>query len=66
MGLTPGDVVVKADNDPRGRRMKEMLGDRWESFADSREFEVSSSREDGQVYFKGGGEQAPSDARLPK
>ena len=62
MGLKPGDVVVKADNDPRERRIAEMLGERWESIAEHfpREFEVSSIREDGQVYFKGGGGQAPA------
>ncbi len=62
MGLKPGDVVVKADNDPRERRIAEVLGERWESIAEQspREFEVSSIREDGQVYFKGGGGQAPA------
>ena len=60
MGLKPGDIVVKAD-DPLERRMKEILGEGWESIADDfpREFEVSSIREDGQVYFKGSG-QAPA------
>ena len=39
-----------------------MMGERWESIAGEspREFEVSSIREDGQVYFKGGTEQAPA------
>ena len=61
MGLKPGDLVFKPD-DPRERRLKEMMEERWESIAgeSSREFEVSSIREDGQVYFKGGIEQAPA------
>ena len=42
--------------------MKERLGERWESIAGEfpREYEVSSIREDGQVYFKGGTDQAPA------
>ena len=62
MALKPGDIVVKADNDPRERLMRETLGERWESFAEHfhREFEVSSVREDGQVYFKGRSGQAPA------
>lgn len=62
MGLEPGDVVVKAADDPRERRVAQMLGERWEPIAEhsSREFEVSSIREDGQVYFKGGSGQAPA------
>ena len=61
MKLNPGDRVFKPD-DPLGQRMKEALGERWESVAERfpREFEVSSIREDGQVYFKGGHEQAPA------
>jgi len=61
MGLQPGDTVVKVD-DPLERRLKEMLGEEWESIADDfpREFEVSSIREDGQVYFKGGKGQSPA------
>ena len=55
MGLKPGDIVFKPD-DPLEQRLKERLGERWESIAGEfpREFEVSSIREDGQVYFKGG------------
>lgn len=62
MGLKPGDVVIEADDDPRERRIAEMLGERWEPIAEHspREFEVSSIREDGQVYFKGGRGQAPA------
>ena len=61
MGLKPGDRVVEAD-DAMERRMKEPLGERWESVAEQfpREFEVASIREDGQVYFKGGSGQAPA------
>ena len=61
MGLKPGDRVVEAD-DSMEQRMKEALGERWESVADQypREFEVASIREDGQVYFKGGSGQAPA------
>ena len=61
MGLKPGDRVVEAD-DPMEQRMKEALGERWESAAEQfpREFEVSSIREDGQVFFKGGIGQAPA------
>ena len=61
MGLKPGDRVVEAD-DAMERRMKESLGERWESVAEQfpREFEVASIREDGQVYFKGGSGQAPA------
>ena len=61
MGLKPGDRVVKAD-DLLERRMKETLGEGWESIVEqfSREFEISSIREDGQVYFKGGSGQAPA------
>ena len=61
MELKPGDIVVKP-NDPMERGLKEALGERWESIAEQfpREFEVSSIREDGQVYFKGGTGQAPA------
>ena len=61
MGLKPGDIVFKPD-DPLEQRLKERLGERWESVAGEfpREYEVSSIREDGQVYFKGGTEQAPA------
>ena len=61
MGLKPGDRVVEAD-DPMEQHMKEALGERWESVAEQfpREFEVSSIREDGQVFFKGGSGQAPA------
>ncbi|MYB09791.1 MAG: hypothetical protein F4Y28_07405 [Acidimicrobiia bacterium] len=61
LGLKPGDIVVKVD-DPSERRLKEVLGEKWESFAGDfpREFEVASIREDGQVYFKGGREQSPA------
>ena len=61
MGLKPGDIVFKPD-DPMEQRLKEALGERWESVAKEfpREYEVSSIREDGQVYFKGGSGQAPA------
>ena len=61
MGLKPGDIVFKPD-DPTERGLKEALGERWESVAGEfpKEYEVSSIREDGQVYFKGGTEQAPA------
>ena len=54
MGLKPGDIVFKPD-DPLEQRLKERLGESWESVAGQfpREFEVSSIREDGQVCFKG-------------
>ena len=57
MGLKPGDIVFKSDHLIEHRLMGE-----WESVAGQfpREFEVSSIREDGQVYFKGGTEQAPA------
>ena len=60
MELKPGDIVVKVD-DPSERRLKEVLGERWESIVGDfpRELEVASIREDGQVYFKGGTEQSP-------
>lgn len=61
MGLKPGDIVFKPD-DSLEQRLNETLRERWESVAGEspREFEVSSIREDGQVYFKGGTEQAPA------
>ena len=61
MGLKPGDIVFKPD-DLIEQRLMEALGEEWESVAGQlpREFEVSSIREDGQVYFKGGTEQAPA------
>ena len=61
MGLRPGDIVFKPD-DPTEQRLMEALRERRESIAGElpREFEVSSIREDGQVYFKGGTEQAPA------
>ena len=61
MGLKPGGIVFKPD-DPLEQRLKERSGERWESVAGQfpREFEVSNIREDGQVYFKGGSEQAPA------
>ena len=61
MGLKPGDMVFKLD-DTLEQRLKERLGERWESVAGQfpREFEVSSIREDGQVYFRGGSEQSPA------
>ena len=61
MELKPGDIVVKPD-DLIEQRLMEALGEEWGSVAEqlSREFEVSSIREDGQVYFKGGTEQAPA------
>ena len=71
MGLKPGDIVFKPD-DPMEQRLKEALGERWESVAEEfpREYEVSSIREDGQVYFKGVvGKRPPAiwkSAPLPK
>ena len=61
MGLKPGDIVFKPD-DLIEQRLMETQGEEWESVAEQlpREFEVSSIREDGQVYFKGGTEQAPA------
>ena len=61
MGLKPGDIVFKPD-DRIEQSLMEALGERWESVAGEfpREYEVSSIREDGQVYFKGGTEQAPA------
>ena len=61
MGLKPGDIVFKPD-DLIEQRLMEAQGEEWESVAEQlpREFEVSSIREDGQVYFKGGTEQAPA------
>ena len=61
MGLKPGDLVFKPD-DRIEQRLREALGEGWELVAGQfpRGFEVSSIREDGQVYFKGGIEQAPA------
>ena len=60
MELKPGDIVFKRD-DLIEQRLMEALGEEWESFAEHPpEFEVSSIREDGQVFFKGGTEQAPA------
>ena len=61
MELKPGDIVFKPD-DLIEQRLMEALGEEWGSVAEQlpREFEVSSIREDGQVYFKGGTEQAPA------
>ena len=61
MGLKPGDIAFRPD-DPLEQRLKERMGERWESIAGEfpREYEVSSIREDGQVYFKGGTAQAPA------
>lgn len=61
MELKPGDIVFKPD-DLIEKCLSEALGEEWESVAEQlpREFEVSSIREDGQVYFKGGTEQAPA------
>lgn len=61
MDLKPGDIVFKQDDVIEHRPIGE-LGEEWESVAEQfpREFEVSSIREDGQVYFKGGTEQAPA------
>ena len=36
MGLKPGDIVFKPD-DPMEQRLKEVLGERWESVASLRE-----------------------------
>ena len=61
IGLRPGDIVFKP-NDPMEQRLKEALGEKWESVAEQfpREYEVSSIRGDGEVYFKGGTGQAPA------
>ena len=55
MGLKPGDRVVKP------LRHLEALGEQWKAVTEQiqTEHEVSSIREDGQVFFKGGG-QAPA------
>ncbi len=60
MELKPGDRVVKRVNKAE-RYLLEALGERLESFSRQihGEDEVSSIREDGQVFFKGGG-QAPA------
>ena len=61
MELNPGDRVVQVvDRVEEG--LKEALGERWEAIAEQfpREFEVSSIREDGQVFFRGGSGQAPA------
>ena len=55
MELKPGDRVVEAEQDLQV--FGEDLGPAYERI--QREFEVSSIREDGQVFFKGG-EQAPA------
>lgn len=61
MELKPGDTVFKSD-DFIEQCLMEALGEEWESVAEQlpREFEVSSIRRDGQVFFKGGTEQAPA------
>ena len=61
MRLEPGDRVTLTDT-IGGRHMKEDLGERWDSVAQqfSKEFEVSSIRDDGHVFFKGGSRQAPA------
>ena len=60
MELKPGDTVVNRVNNTE-RYLREVLGDKWESLSKQiqREDAVSSIREDGQVFFKGGG-QAPA------
>ena len=59
MELKPGDTVAQAV-DSVGKGLEEALGERWQSVAEKspREFKVSSIREDGQVFFKGGSGQA--------
>ena len=61
IGLRPGDIVFKP-NYFMEQRLKETLGEKWESVPEQfpREYEVSSIREDGQVYFKSGTGQAPA------
>ena len=61
MRLEPGDRVTLTDTIGE-QHLKAVLGERWDSVSQqfSREFEVSSIREDGQVFFKGGGLQAPA------
>ena len=60
MELKPGDKVVNRVGLVE-QSLQEALGERWESVSrgTQREFEISSIREDGQVFFKGGG-QAPA------
>ena len=60
MELKPGDRVVNRVNNTE-RYLREVHGDKWEALSKQiqREDEVSSIREDGQVFFKGGG-QAPA------
>ena len=60
MGLKSGDRVSKRV-DVSVQRLQELMGEKWESVSKhfQREFEVSSIREDGQVFFKNGG-QAPA------
>ena len=53
MGLRPGDIV-KADE-----QFSHALSKRFVFLGIQTEFEVSSVREDGEVFFKGGG-QAPA------
>ena len=61
MELKPGDIVFKPD-DLIEQHLMEVPDEELEYVAEQlpREFEVSSIREDGQVYFKGGSEQAPA------
>ena len=61
MDLKPGDIVFKPDALIE-QHLMEVLDEELEYVAEQlpREFEVSSIREDGQVYFKGGSEQAPA------
>ena len=61
MDLKPGDIVTVTD-DIIEQRMKKALGKRWESVVEHfpREFKVSSIREDGKVFFKGGGQEPAS------
>ena len=60
MELKPGDRVVGRVTNAE-QMLQEALGEKWESLSKQiqREDEVSSIREDGQVFFKGGG-QAPA------
>ncbi len=60
MELKPGDRIVRRVTKAE-RMLQEALGEKWEYLSKQiqREDEVSSIREDGQVFFKGGG-QAPA------
>lgn len=60
MQLKPGDRIVHRVT-KRERMLQKHLGEKWRYLRNQmqREYEVSSIREDGQVFFKSGG-QAPA------